>query len=184
MGNGGAMRAAPIGSYFHDDLPRAAEEARRSAEVTHAHPEGQAGAIAVAVAAAWVAFGGDVEGLFDGVLSHTPPGETRAGVIRAAGLPLDFDVRTAVSVLGNGTQVISQDTVPFCLWCIARCYTSYEEALWTAVSGMGDRDTNGAIVGGIVSLHPDAQIPPGWLASREPLDCMERKRLGERFSEP
>src|SRR5512133_2846181 len=36
MGNGGAMRAAPIGAYFADDLARAAEEARKSAEVTHA----------------------------------------------------------------------------------------------------------------------------------------------------
>src|SRR5581483_970505 len=42
-GNGGAMRAAPIGGYFADDLERVAAEARASAEVTHAHPEGQAG---------------------------------------------------------------------------------------------------------------------------------------------
>jgi ADP-ribosylglycohydrolase len=53
MGNGGAMRAAPIGAYFADDIPRAIEHARFSAEVTHAHAEGQAGAIAIAVAAAW-----------------------------------------------------------------------------------------------------------------------------------
>jgi len=36
MGNGGAMRAAPIGAYFFDDFLRAAEEAKRSAAVTHA----------------------------------------------------------------------------------------------------------------------------------------------------
>ena len=52
MGNGGAMRAAPIGGYFWDDLEVASEQAQRSAEVTHAHPEGQAGAAGVAVAAA------------------------------------------------------------------------------------------------------------------------------------
>jgi ADP-ribosylglycohydrolase len=51
FGNGAAMRVAPLGAYFAE-APRAAliEQARRSAEVTHAHPEGIAGAIAVAAA--------------------------------------------------------------------------------------------------------------------------------------
>src|SRR5437867_1565478 len=50
MGNGGAMRSAPIGAYFAEDIASVIEHARRSAMVTHAHPDGQAGAIAVAVA--------------------------------------------------------------------------------------------------------------------------------------
>ena len=52
FGNGAAMRVAPLGAYFADDMEACIENARRSAEVTHAHPEGVAGAIAVAVAAA------------------------------------------------------------------------------------------------------------------------------------
>ena len=51
MGNGAAMRVAPLGAWFADDVARAVDEARRSAEVTHMHPEGIAGAVAVAVAA-------------------------------------------------------------------------------------------------------------------------------------
>jgi len=50
-GNGGAMRAGPIGAFFHDDPARVVKEAKLSAAVTHYHPEGQAGAIAVALAA-------------------------------------------------------------------------------------------------------------------------------------
>jgi ADP-ribosylglycohydrolase len=50
MGNGSAMRVAPLGGYSADDLERCAEEARASSLVTHTHPEGVAGAIAVAVA--------------------------------------------------------------------------------------------------------------------------------------
>ena len=50
-GNGAAMRAAPIGGYFSGNPRRAAKEAQLSAVVTHAHPEGQAGAIAVAAVA-------------------------------------------------------------------------------------------------------------------------------------
>ena len=110
MGNGGAMRAAPIGAFFFEDVARVVDEARRSAVVTHAHREGQAGAIAVAVAASWVARGGEAVGdLFSEVLEHTPDSETRAGIAKASRLPLDYDVRTAVSALGNGTKVISQD---------------------------------------------------------------------------
>src|ERR1044071_4008548 len=52
MGNGSAMRVAPLGAYFADDLERCVEEARASSLVTHTHPEGVAGAIAVAIAAA------------------------------------------------------------------------------------------------------------------------------------
>jgi ADP-ribosylglycohydrolase len=52
FGNGAAMRVAPVGGYFYNDLKRAGQEAQRSAIITHAHIEGQAGAIAVAVAAA------------------------------------------------------------------------------------------------------------------------------------
>jgi len=182
MGNGGAMRAAPIGGYFADDISRAVEAARLSAEVTHAHPEGQAGAIAVAVAAACVATGTRRRNeLFATVLAHTPDGETRTGIARAAAMPLEYDVRTAVSVLGNGTQVISQDTVPFCLWSVARHLPDFEEALWSTVAGLGDRDTTCAIVAGIISLHPDASIPHEWLEARESLDRMSRSLLVEHL---
>jgi ADP-ribosylglycohydrolase len=170
MGNGGAMRSAPIGAYFFDDLSRVAEEAKRSAQVTHGHLEGQAGAIAVAIAAAWVATGGlESSELFDTVLTYTPDSETRNQIAKASRLPSSYDVRTAVAALGNGSRVISQDTVPFALWCAAHQLDSFENALWFTVSGLGDRDTTCAIVGGIVALRSGAEIPRKWLEAREPL---------------
>src|ERR1700743_654317 len=54
-GNGGGMRSAPIGAYFADALDATVQHAARSAAPTHAHPDGAAGAIAIAVAAAPVA---------------------------------------------------------------------------------------------------------------------------------
>jgi ADP-ribosylglycohydrolase len=175
MGNGGAMRAGPIGAYFADNFAEAARHARLSAEVTHAHLEGQAGAIAVAVAAAWAAGGGRSEGeLFDVVLDHVPESETRTGIARASVLPRTSDVRTAVSALGNGTNVISQDTVPFALWCAARHLHDYEEALWTTVAGLGDRDTTCAIVGSIIALVDLSRIPADWLSAREALEVMSQ----------
>ncbi len=179
MGNGAAMRSAPVGAFFCDDFERTVAEARLSAQVTHAHPEGQAGAIAIAIAAAWTAHGGSKPAaMFEAVLDHTPHGATRAGIERAAELPLSYDVRTAVAALGNGTRIIAEDTVPFSLWCAARHIDSYQEALWTTVSGLGDRDTTCAIVGGIIAARADAQVPSEWLEAREPLAGMSRELLG------
>lgn len=110
MGNGGAMRAGPLGAYFADDLADAAEQARLSAEVTHAHLEGQAGAIAVAVAAAWAMHADRTEQMFEAVMAYTPHGGTREGVARAAKLPLSYDVRTAAAALGNGSRIAAEDT--------------------------------------------------------------------------
>lgn len=172
MGNGGAMRAAPVGAYHAGDLAEAARQAERSAEVTHAHPEGQAGAIAVAVAAAWASEARSPAGLFPAVLDHLPAGPTRDGVARAAALAPSSSVKEAIALLGNGSRVLAWDTVPFALWCVARHFGDYEEALWATVSGLGDRDTTCAIVGGIVALIEGAQIPPAWLAAREPLATM------------
>ncbi|HZU17499.1 MAG TPA: ADP-ribosylglycohydrolase family protein, partial [Candidatus Dormibacteraeota bacterium] len=62
------------------------------------------------------------------------------------------------------------DTVPFALWCASRSPDDYEAALWLTLRGLGDRDTTGAIVGGIVAARVGSEgIPPGWLAAREPL---------------
>lgn len=186
MGNGAAMRAAPIGAYFSDDFARVVVEATSSAAPTHAHPEGVAGAVAIAIAAAWTERGGDrASDLFDVVLSHTPDGPTRAGVELASRLDLRADVRTAVRALGNGSRVISEDTVPFCVWSVARAVEDgsragedlFEEAMWTTVSGLGDRDTTCAIVGGVLACSPRASVPRAWRASREPLENMARERL-------
>ena len=87
-GNGGAMRAAPVGAYFAGDPKRAADEARKSAQVTHAHAEGQAGAIAIAVAAAFVGVRPFPSGrdLLTETIAHVPPGPTREGIATAASL--------------------------------------------------------------------------------------------------
>src|SRR4051812_44346140 len=135
MGNGAAMRVAPVGAWFADDLDALVRGARQSAEVTHAHPEGQAGAIAVALAAAAVAR--DEADLFAFVLRHLPGvGRTREAIERAAGLA-QLQPFKAAMMLGNGSQVLAEDTVPLCLWIAAR-HRAYEAALWETASLFGD----------------------------------------------
>jgi ADP-ribosylglycohydrolase len=182
MGNGGGMRAAPVGAYFAHDLERVAEQARRSAQPTHAHLDGQAGAMAVAVAAAaaWQlaedARGGALaagagRALLERAAALTPEGPTLDGLRRAVDLSFETAVDDAVAILGSGRRVVSFDTVPFAIWCAARHVDNFEEALWTTVSGLGDRDTTCAMVGGIVALAVGRRgIPEGWLRAREPID--------------
>ena len=176
FGNGAAMRAAPIGAYFADDLDRVRAEALRSAEPTHTHPDGAAGAVAVAVAAALVASGCSPASLLAETCRLTPAGHTLDGLRRAEATPLDIEPATAAAALGTGLDVAAHDTVPFCLWAIARHLVSYEDALWAVASQHGDRDTMAAIVGGVVVLGTGAEsIPVLWRAATEPIpDPFER----------
>jgi ADP-ribosylglycohydrolase len=176
MGNGSAMRVGPVGAYFADDLDAVVEQARASAQVTHMHPDGQAGAIATALAAAqaWAWRNSDPSKhrgqLIPSVIDRTPQGPTRTGLEIAAQLPLAASVEQAVRLLGNGDQVTCRDTVPFCIWCAARHLDSYTEALWNAARAFGDMGTNCAIVGSIVALAVGPKgIPRDWLVAREPL---------------
>lgn len=175
-GNGGAMRSAPIGAYFADDYDRVVAEAKASAEVTHAHPDGKTGAAAVALAAAWMVrkrkrSSKANHALIEFVLEHIPQTETYNRLMKALEVPMDSHPKTAASILGNGSKVISSDTVPFCLWCAARHANSYTDALWATVSGLGDRDTTCAIVGGMIALSAGrASIPTEWLKAREPVN--------------
>jgi ADP-ribosylglycohydrolase len=79
-------------------------------------------------------------------------------------------VQLAGEELGTGCDTSSRDTVPFCVWVAARHLCDYEEAIWTATSEVGDSDTNGAIVGGIVACATGVDgIPLLWREALEPL---------------
>jgi ADP-ribosylglycohydrolase len=174
FGNGGAMRVAPLGAYFADDISEVALQAALSAAVTHAHPDAQAGAIAVAVATAW-AWNWNLSGrtappadMLRTALQLTPMGPTRKGIELALTIPLDEWEFTAANELGDGSHVTSADTVPFCLWVAAKHLDNYAEALWTAIRVQGDIDTNCAIIGGIVAMsHGNSAIPKQWQRNRE-----------------
>ncbi|WP_212005644.1 ADP-ribosylglycohydrolase family protein [Chitinophaga sp. HK235] len=105
------------------------------------------------------------------IITHLPESDIKYKIKKAATLPVSYDIRTIVSVLGNGTGLTAQDTVPFALWCAAHHLDNFEEAIWTAVSGLGDRDTIAAIVGSIVVLYaPENTVPEEWTQRVEKFD--------------
>jgi ADP-ribosylglycohydrolase len=183
LGNGGAMRVAPLGAYFAEDPDSTLrEQAVLSASITHAHPEGQAGAVAIAVAAAtaWRLRGQPkadaAQELLQAVYDQTPEGETRIGIAKAMRLPLPTAPHVAAQRLGNGSLVTAPDTVPYVVWSAVRHLDDYKEALVSTVSGNGDCDTNCAMVGGIVALYAGRDsIPAKWQEARERYDFAKTK---------
>ncbi|MFY1701510.1 ADP-ribosylglycohydrolase family protein [Micromonospora sp. WMMA1923] len=175
-GNGAAMRVGPLGAYFADSTSRAAAQARVSAEVTHAHPEGIAGAVAVAVAAARARLDGDrptpARLLAAVAAALDPTTRVHHGVRRAVPL-LGRPVAEAAAVLGNGARVTAPDTVPFTCWVAATFLDDYPAAIRSCVEAGGDVDTTAAIVGAVVAGYTGVGTPGGvpteWVAHREAL---------------
>ena len=175
FGNGAAMRVSPLGAYFADDLSVVPSMATRSAQVTHFHPEGVAGAIAVAVAAAVASDqrggnpGDAAQAIWEAVLDFTPESQVRVRLEMARG----FETAEANEVareVGNGAEISAQDTVPFCIWSACRNLGDYREALLSTIEVGGDCDTNAAIVGGVVAAFTGSEgIPEDWRSAREGL---------------
>ena len=175
-GNGAAMRISLLGAYFGDDLDKVVEQSALSAEITHAHADGIAGAIATAIATAYVwRFGKSNERpsrqeFIDMILPHVPGGLVREKLRHARNLAPNSSIMLAISALGNGSAISAQDTVPFVLWAAGEYLDNYAEALWQTASAMGDVDTTCAMVGGIVAVYTGIEgIPAEWIQAREPL---------------
>ncbi|WP_245839107.1 ADP-ribosylglycohydrolase family protein [Nocardia donostiensis] len=179
-GNGAAMRVAPLGAFYAGDPDKIAAEAVRSAQVTHLHPEGVIGAVAVALAAGRAAHARLIGTrptameFITAVLDRIDDSDT-SRLIRHARTLLGASVEKAAAELGNGSLVTAQNTVPFTIWVAATHLDDYPAAITTCIAAEGDIDTTSAIVGGIVAAYtgsrpgPNVGVPQKWLAAREPL---------------
>jgi len=132
FGNGSAMRVSPVGFAF-DSLEETLDEARRSAEVTHNHPEGIKGAQATAAAIFLSRTGRSKDDIKDYV-------EDRFGY--DLGEPLD-SIRKYYTF--NET---CQGSVPQAVRAFIES-DGFEDAVRKAISIGGDSDTIGCIAGGI-----------------------------------
>ncbi len=172
FGNGAAMRVAPLGAWYAEDLDDVVEQAAVSARVTHTHPEAVDGAIAVAVAAALVARRETMGAgpFLDRVVEHLPQGRMREAVRDARALLVTSNSSGVAAELGNGSAVRALDTVPFALWAAARYRSGLASALWATVAPGGDMDTTCAIVAGILgSGLAQGALPREWAERTEEL---------------
>lgn len=134
FGNGSAMRVSPVAWAF-DRLEDVLTEAEKTASVTHNHPEGIKGAVAVAHA------------IFHLRTTHNLPGLER-----------EMNRYYPCFMLDNYFSGVFDETcpgtVPVCLK-IVRVSNSFEDAIRRAISWGGDSDTIGAIVGSMAEAQWD-----------------------------
>lgn len=135
-GNGAAMRVSAVGFAF-DTLEETLEIAKKTAEVTHNHPEGIKGAQATAAA------------IF---LART--GSTKEDIRKYISEKFNYDlsrtcddIRPTYSFDGS-----CQGTVPESIIAFLES-KDYEEALKLCISLGGDADTMGAITGAIAGAY-------------------------------
>jgi len=131
-GNGSAMRVSPVGFAF-DSLDRVLLEAKRSAEVTHNHPEGIKGAQAVATSIFLARTGKDKL-------------EIKSYIQSTFGYDLE---RTLEQIRPTYKFDVScQGSVPEAIIAFLESQ-DFEDAIRNAVSIGGDSDTIACITGGI-----------------------------------
>jgi len=134
FGNGSAMRVSAVGFAFND-LDSVLSEAKKSAEVTHNHPEGIKGAQAVAAAIFLACNGSSKE-------------EIREYVSNTFDYQLDF---TIAEIRADYEFVETcQGSVPQAIVAFLES-SDYENALRLAISLGGDSDTIACITGGIAA---------------------------------
>lgn len=163
-GNGSAMRVSPVG-FAAETLDEALEGARRSAEVTHDHPEGIRGAQATAA-----------------VVFLARKQETRESIRRSIEARFGYDLGFTLDEI-RPTYRFNETclgTVPQAIVAFLES-TDFEDALRNAVSLGGDADTLACIVGGMAEAYYGG-VPPRLAARVQPrlaglaIDVVERFR--------
>lgn len=136
FGNGSAMRVSPVGWAF-DTLEETLVAAKRSAEVTHNHPEGIKGAQSTAACIYWAR-----------------KGRTKQQIKEYVDALFGYDLnRTCDEIRSSyGFDVTCQGSVPESIIAFLES-SDYESAVRLAVSLGGDSDTMGAITGGIAEAY-------------------------------
>ncbi len=131
-GNGSAMRASPIGWAF-DTLERTLEEAKKSAEVTHNHPEGIKGAQAVA-----------------GVIFLCRKNKTKKEIKTWTEEFTGYNLSRSTTYIrpDYSFEISCQGSVPEAIICFLEA-GGVESAIRLAVSLGGDADTQACISGAL-----------------------------------
>lgn len=131
-GNGSAMRVSPIGFAF-DDLERVLMEAKKSAEVSHNHPEGIKGAQAIAAAIYLARTGSSKKEIRDFITNK-----------------FNYNLNRTVEEIRPGYKfdISCQGSVPEAIICFLDS-SDFENCIRLSISIGGDSDTIACMAGGI-----------------------------------
>jgi len=164
FGNGSAMRVSAVGWLFND-YRQVLEEARKSAEVSHNHPEGIKGAQCVAALIYWL----------------RTCRITKSEVEKAVKKSFGYEIPPMKDILKIGSEGhfdgSCQETVPWAIRCFLDA-ESFEETVRLAVMADGDTDTKADIAGAIAEAYYEVPEEMVEMACdrlpKEMLDVLER----------
>ncbi len=172
-GNGSAMRIAPVGVFYHDDLDMLKEVARRSSQITHSHELGKEGAALQAYAVA-LAINTEPAKDFDSrqflaeLYEFVQQEAYKRKLSRAGALLGEEDKAKVAADIGNGVEAFN--SVPTAIYSFLSHPNSFEETVLFAASLGGDTDTIAAMAGAISGAYLGVDsIPDKW-----------RSKLGNR----
>lgn len=146
-GNGTAMRAAPFGIYYRNDLQSLVAICKIDSAITHASEDAEAGSIAIALATAY-AVNNDTENLLERICEKLPDSKVKGLVYSLDSLVNSDKISPQQALRVLGTKANVRETVPAALYCFLR-FNNYHEAVYTAIKAGGDTDTTAAIVGAL-----------------------------------
>lgn len=152
-GNGTAMRAAPIGVVFRNNIQAVAELARVDAAITHRSVEASEGSVAVATAVAHLLNGVAKADLCTEVLKSLKESQVKRSiedvqsVLNITSQKIAYqEALEALVTMGTNAHVVK--TVPAAFFAFL-CTSSFREAVYLAVTAGGDTDTTAAVTGAL-----------------------------------
>ncbi len=162
FGNGAAMRVAPVGLFFRQDVKLVIEQARLSALPTHLHPLGIEGAQLLAIAIAYAARSEEFDRaeFFDELLENCQSDDYREKLEAA----IEIDDAADLGTLGNGIEAI--ESVPTAIASFALTPHSYEETIGNVILLGGDTDTMAAMAGALSGAYLGLSAVPKHLVAQ------------------
>jgi poly(ADP-ribose) glycohydrolase ARH3 len=175
-GNGSAMRIAPIGFFFYDDVVKLREAATQSSMITHRHSKGIAGAVVQATAVGIATRKGlrretvDIKGFIDLLIGNA--GEVDQEMV---------DQLETIKGIEGGDLEVTIDAIRSHFYCDVSAIGAvppaiasflltkgFKESVVVAVNCGGDTDTLGAMSGAIAGAYYGySTIPRQWLVPLE-----------------
>lgn len=166
-GCGAAMRAAPVGLYFSDDVETMIRVAAAQSSLTHRHPTGIASSVAAAAPVAHVLRTGSLDGILEFTrscvealteellvemgctveLARSIGNKEMLDSLDETAAALDKDTDDVCELLGGAW--IGEEAVATALWCALKAKGDYRDSIVRGANSSGDSDSIATIAGSI-----------------------------------
>ncbi len=187
LGNGTAMRVAPLGVFYKDEPSKILKYAKLDAIITHDSHEAQQGSIAIAMAISLLLNGVKKEEILESIKRVLDPSRVLDNLNLIAANKTIYDTlknkeynpeldrnggNRIISqlILGNKYTVIEAVARSFYVFVATR---SFPEAMELAIRGGGDTDTVAAMVGALCGAHYGLEgIPESYIKQVEQYEML------------